>query len=194
VIALITRSALPVFCKVTVLINWAGVVLAIFCAPKSRDAGLTVIAGALVRPTAVPESATTAGPFAESLDTVREPATAPDAAELAGTNATWMGLLSPGRSVAGSAGAEMTEKFALAVNAVNARLKLPELVTATDCETLAFPAGMRPKSSVWGAKLMVLLILEPVPLRATVCGIEEPLCDKLRVPARVPPAVGAKTI
>lgn len=164
-----------------------------FCDPKSRDVGLTVIAGLVSTLTAVPESATTAGPLDESLEMVREPVTVLDAPDTAGTKATWITLLSPGGSVAGTAGAEITEKFEVAVNAVSSRLKLPELVTATDCEALALPAAVLPKSIDRGATLIVLLTRNPEPVSVTVCGLAEPLCEKLRIPGRVPAVAGANT-
>src|SRR6202022_4194929 len=82
-------------------------------------------------------------------------------------------------------------KFAVVANPVNDKFASPEFVTAIDCPALAFPAVTLPKFTDIGAAAIVLLMLNPVPVSATVCGAAELFSDKLSIPARAPLALGA---
>ena len=69
---------------------------------------------------------------------------------------------------------------------------LPGLVRVTGCAELVVPTGRLPKARLAGERLTTGAVLVPVPERLTVWGLPAALSEMLRVPLRVPVAVGVK--
>jgi hypothetical protein len=86
----------------------------------------------------------------------------------------------------------------LALMPVGARLvilkvALPVLVRVRICGELVMSTGWLPKARLVGERLATAAVLVPVPERLTVWGLPAALSEMLRVPLRVPLAVGVKT-
>src|SRR5216683_953037 len=69
-------------------------------------------------------------------------------------------------------------------------LALPTLFKVTDAAALVVPSAWVPKSTIDG--LIVTARRDPVPVSATVCGLERPLSVMLSSPFRGPVVLGAK--
>ena len=66
----------------------------------------------------------------------------------------------------------------------------PVLVSVTVCAALVVPTVWLVKVSDVTERLAVVVGAVPVPVRLTVCGLPEALSVMLKVPVRVPDAVG----
>ncbi len=66
----------------------------------------------------------------------------------------------------------------------------PVLVSVTVCAALVVPTVWLAKVSEVTERLAVVVGAVPVPVRLTVCGLPEALSVMLKVPVRVPDAVG----
>src|SRR5215471_5003916 len=131
-----------------------------------------------------PESATVAVP--PSLEIVSVPLAGPVPA---GANCTPIWQESPGATAPPpeQPSAE-TANGPLAVAPVTCRPLVPELVTVTFCGLLTVPIGTEPNARLPGVTPMTGAT--PVPVSATVSGLDAALLEMVRAPDRFPVAVG----
>ena len=73
---------------------------------------------------------------------------------------------------------------------VIAKAAEPVFVSVTVCAALVVPTVWLAKVSEAGERLAVVVDAVPVPVRPAVCGLPEALSVTLKLPVRVPDAVG----
>ncbi len=86
----------------------------------------------------------------------------------------------------------VSAKSPLAEILVIVKVAEPVLVSVTVCAALVVPTVWLAKASEVAERLAVVAGAVPVPVRVTDCGLSEALSVMLRVPVRVPEAVGVK--
>jgi hypothetical protein len=88
----------------------------------------------------------------------------------------------------------VSAKSPLAEILVIVKLTVPVLVSVTVCAALVVPTVWLANVNEEAERLTVVVGAVPVPVRLTVCGLPEALSVMLKVPVRVPEAVGVKVM
>jgi hypothetical protein len=179
-IVVIAKAAEPVFVSVTVC---AALVVPTFWLAKVSETGERL--AVVVDGVAVPVRPTVCGlPGALSL-TLKLPVRVPDAV---GVNVTLMAQFPPAARELPQL--SVSAKSPLVMMLVMVRVAVPVFDSVTVCAALVVPTVWLAKVSEVGERLAVVVDSVPVPVRPTVCGLPEALSLTLKLPVRVPDAVG----
>jgi len=151
------------------------------------------VAGAVrVKSQPVPVNGTVCVPVPALSVTVRDPVRAPSAV---GANVTLMTQFAPDAKVAGLIGHAVppvlvSAKSPEAAIELMVNAPVPVFVSVTIFAALVVVSNWPPKLRLVGASLTPGAVADPVPLRFTICGLEESLSVKVSVPVREAAAPG----